>query len=110
MPRTYSLTETRLWPTLAQTMDELTRQKALNRDSFGAGVAPRSLDRMNGMERTGAPDVNQAIFGGIVAGDNMDYVINGNFMPRDAILQTADARRGMLTLHLDTGILLDTQV
>ena len=110
MPRTYSLTETRLWPTLAQTMDELTRHKALNRDSFGAGVAARSLDRGNGMERTGAPDVNQAIFGGIVAGKSMDWAVNGNFMPRDAILQTTDAKRGSLTLHLDTGILLDTQV
>ena len=109
MPRTYSYDETRLWPTLAQTMDDLTRQKALNRDSFGAGVNARSLDRMSGMERTGAPDTNQALFGGIVAGKSMDFAINGNFMPRDAIMQTADANRGTLTLHLGTGTLLDTQ-
>lgn len=109
MAATYSLTESRLWPTLAQTLDEYSRKKALNRDSFGADVATRSMDRMNGMERTGAVSVDQALFGGIVAGDNMDYVINGNFMSRDAILQVTDARRGMLTMHLGTGMLLDTQ-
>ena len=110
MPETYSLTSTRLWPTLGQTLEEYSRKRALTRESFGAGVAPRSLDRMNGMERTGAPGTNQALFGGIVAGDNMDHVINGNFMPRDAILQTTDIKRGSLTPFLDTGILLDTQV
>ena len=110
MALSFSVSDTRLWPSLAQTMEELSRKKALNRDTFGADVMARTMDRMNGMERTGAVDVDQMLFGGIVAGDNMDYVINGNFVPRDAITQTTDAARGMLTLHLGTGHLLDSQV
>jgi hypothetical protein len=79
----------------------------LLRETAGADVLLRTLDRATGMERTGAADYDQYFFGGIVAGKGMDFAINNNFIARDAIAQTYDCNRGMLTLHLGAGNILD---
>lgn len=103
-----SIRDTALWPTLGETLQELSRNKTLTRETAGADVLPRTMDRANGMWRTGPPDVDQLLFGGIVAGKEMDWINYGNMVPRDAIDQTTDARRGMLTLHLGNGAILDS--
>lgn len=110
MPASISLGNTALWPTLAETFQENSRDRILMREYAGADVLSRTLDRANGMERTGAGDYNQHLFGGIVAGKGMDFAINGNFIARDAIAQTFDCNRGMLTLHLGAGNILDTSI
>ena len=110
MPASFSVNDTALWPTLGETLEELSRRRYLNRETMGASVMARTLDRQGGMERTGAALRDQALFGGIVAGKNMDWTESGNFMPRDAIMQTDDLRRGMLTLHQTAGTILDASV
>ena len=105
----FSVTDTQLWPSLARTLEDLSRHKAHVRETVGADVFPRTLDRMNGMERTGAEPIRQRLFGGIVAGDGMDQVASGAFVPRDAMWMNTDANRGMLTLHLGIGLVLDSQ-
>ncbi len=109
MPAAIALNSTKLWPTLAESLAELSREKTLTRETLGASALPRTLDRMNGMERTGAPDTGQHLFGGIVAG-NMDWTISGGFLPRDAFMRTADLQRGMQTVHMGTGYILNTSV
>lgn len=109
MPATFSLSEKKIWPTLGQTLEELSRKKTHSRDTLGADALPRTLDRMNGMWRSGAESPTQALFGGIVAGKDMDWVLSGNVVPRDAVLQRTDAQRGLLTMHLGGGLLLDSE-
>ena len=110
MPASFSVNDTALWPTLGSTLEDLSRVRVLNRETLGAAAIARTLDRENGMDRTGAAPRAQALFGGIVGGKNMDWTEPGNFMPRDAILRTDDLRRGMLTLHQTAGTILDTSV
>lgn len=110
MAASFSIRETGLWPTLGQTLADLSRAKDLNRETLGAGVYARSLDRGNGMERTGAHPVDQELFGGIVAGKGMDSINTGNMVPRDAVTQTYDAQRGMQTMHMGGGMFIDTFV
>lgn len=110
MPASISLNTTALWPSLAETLAENSRKRVLVRETAGADVLPRTLDRANGMERTGTGDYDQYLFGGIVAGKGMDWAVNGNFVARDAIAQTFDCRRGMLTVHLGAGNILDTSI
>ena len=110
MAGSISLTDTTILPTLGQTFAEMNREKHLTRETVGAGVFVRSLDRMNGMERTGAPSYDQFLFGGIAVGKSMDWHISGNYVPRDAFVQTQDLHRGMQTLHMGTGHVLDTSV
>ena len=108
MPSSFSVNDTALWPTLGETLAELSRQKILTRETVGASVLARSLDRANGMERTGAADYNQRVFGGSVSGNWLDVPGGGNLVPRDVMRQTWDEGRGMLTMHLNGGSLLDT--
>ena len=110
MPAVLSLNSTAIWPTLAETFQENSRERILMREYAGADVMPRTLDRANGMERTGAGNYDQHLFGGIVAGKGMDFAINNNFIARDANAQTYDCNRGMLTLHLGAGNILDTSI
>ena len=110
MPAAISVNSTQLWPTLAETLADLSREKTLTRETVGASALPRTLDRKNGMERTGAADETQTMFGGIVAGKNMDWTISGNFVPRDAFMQMDDLNRGMQTLHMGTGYILNTSI
>ena len=102
------MTDTSLWPTLGQTVADLARNEQLNRETLNAGVYTRSLDRENGMERTGAHPIDQAVFGGTVAWTHLDTLNAGTVVPRDAVTQTYDAQRGMLTLFTGTGHILDT--
>ncbi len=103
------MTDTTLWPTLGQTVADLARNEQLNRETLNAGVYVRSLDRMNGMERTGSHTIDQAVYGGTVAwGPYLDTINAGTVVPRDAVTQTFDAQRGMLTLYTGTGHILDT--
>lgn len=110
MPSIVSLNDATLWPTLGETLADLSRSKVHARETMGASCMARTLDRANGMERTGAPPRDQALFGGVVAGKGMDWVETGNFLPRDVIMQTDDLRRGMLTLQLNTGNILNTSI
>ena len=110
MPVAIDVNSTQIWPTLAEVLAEQSRDKIITRETMGADVLPRTLDRMNGMERTGAPDEVQRLFGGIVASDNMDWVIAGNTVARDAITPADDLHRGMQTLHLGTGHILNTSI
>ena len=109
MPSSLHVKDTALWPTLGQTFADLSRHKILSRETIGAGVAIRSLDRANGMERTGAADYDQRLFGGSVSGNRLDILSAGSIVPRDAMEQTFDARRGMQTMHLNGGYILDTR-
>lgn len=110
MPATVARNDTALWPTLDKTFQDFSRKRILLRETAGADVMPRTLDRANGMDRTGAGDYNRYLFGGIVAGKRMDWLINGNVIARDAIAQTFDCKRGMLTLHLGAANILDTSI
>ena len=110
MPASFSVSSTQLWPTLGQSLEELSRKKILLRETVGASALPRTLDRGNGMERTGAPSYDQHLFGGIVAGDSMDWVAARHVVPRDAFMQTDDIHRGMQVLHMGTGYILNTSV
>ncbi len=102
------MTDTSLWPTLGQTIADLARNEQLNRETLNAGVYARSLDRANGMERTGSHTIDQAVYGGSVAwGPFLDTINAGTVVPRDAVMQTFDAQRGMQTLHMGTGAILD---
>ncbi len=108
MPAAVNINSTRLWPTLGETLADLSRKKNLTREVLGTGTIARTLDRGNGMERMGAADNTQGIFGGIVAGKNMDWAIAGNVVPRDAFSQTDDLMRGLQTLHMASGHILNT--
>ena len=110
MPGAIAVTDTKLWPTLAQSFARLSSEATLTRETMGAASYPRTLDRMNGMERTGAADHDQFLFGGIVAGKSMDWSITGGYVPRDAFTQVSDLNRGMQTLHLGTGHILNTSI
>lgn len=110
MPVGIAVNNTQLWPTLAESLADLSRAKILMRETLGADAFPRTLDRGNGTERSGAADETQRLFGGIVAGKNMDWTISGNFLPRDAFSQTDDLHRGMQTLHMGTGHILNTSI
>jgi len=110
MPASFSVNDTSLWPTLGETLQEMSRPKVITRETMGASVMARTLDRQGGMERTGAASRDQYLFGGVVAGKSMDRVISGNYVPRDAIVQSSDMRRGMLTGHLSPGNIIDTSV
>lgn len=110
MPASFSVNNKAVWPTLGETLEELSRRKLHTRETMGAAVMARTLDRESGMERTGAPSRDQALFGGIIAGKGMDWVATGNYVPRDAIRQTDELRRGTLTLHLGIGSILDTSI
>lgn len=110
MPASFSVNDTALWPTLGETLEDLSRPRVITRESMGASRMARTLDRQGGMERTGAPSRAQYLFGGIVAGKDMDWAASGNFVPRDAIMQTGDVRRGTLTAHLGPGTILDTSI
>ncbi len=102
------MTDMSLWPTLGQTVADLARNEQLSRETLNAGVYVRSLDRANGMERTGAYTIDQAVYGGSVAwGPYLDTINAGTVAPRDAVTQTFDAQRGMQTLHMGTGHILD---
>ena len=108
MPAAISLDDTRLWPSLGEQFAEFSRDRIITREAMGASVAARTLDRGNGMERTGAVDNDQRLFGGIVAGKSMDWTITGHILPRDAFMQSDDISRGMQVLHMSTGHILDT--
>ena len=108
MASSLAVTDTSLWPTMGQTLASLSRHESLNRETLGAGVYVRSLDRHNGMERTGAHPFDQELFGGMVAGTHLDTINAASLVPRDAITNTMDAQRGMQTMHMGTGHLLDT--
>ena len=110
MPGAIAVNDTKLWPTLAQGFARLSSEATLTRETMGAAAYPRTLDRMNGMDRTGAADHGQHLFGGIVAGKSMDWTITGGYVPRDAFVMTADCNRGMQTLHMGTGYILNTSV
>ena len=105
-----AVNDTKLWPSLAQSLARLSSRGTLTRETMGASSYPRTLDRMNGMERTGAADYTQSLFGGIVAGKSMDWTITGASVPRDAFAMTSDCNRGMQTLHMGTGHILNTSV
>ena len=107
MATSFAITESSLWPTLGQTLSRLAHHEILNRETLGAGVYARSLDRGNGMERTGAHPVDQELFGGAVAGSHLDTIASASATPRDAIINTTDAQRGMQTMHMGVGHLLD---
>lgn len=108
MATSFSVTDTSLWPSLGQTIADLARNELLNRETLNAGVYVRSLDRANGMESTGAYTIDQALYGGIVAGNFLDTLNAGTVVPRDAVMQTFDAQRGMITLYTGTGHLVDS--
>ena len=108
MATSFSMTDMSLWPSLGQTIADLARNEQLNRETLNAGVYVRSLDRANGMERTGAYPIDQAVYGGIVAGNYLDTLNAGTAVPRDAVTQTFDAQRGMITLYTGTGNILDS--
>lgn len=110
MSAAISVNSTQLWPTLGETFAEFSRERVLTRETVGTDALPRTLDRMNGMERTGAADNNQRLFGGIVAGDSVDWSTAGHFLPRDAFTQTDDLHRGMQVLHMGVGGILNTSV
>lgn len=105
-----SLDDTRLWPNLGEQFAEFSRDRIVTREAMGASVIARTLDRGNGMERTGAVDTDQRLFGGIVSGESMDWGITGHILPRDAAMQSDDISRGMQVLHLSTGHILNTSV
>ena len=107
MATSISLTDTSLWPTLGQTIADLARHETVNRETMGAGIVARSLDRMNGLESTGAAPVEQEVYGGIVAGGYLDTINTGCMGPRDAVVQNYDSQRGMLTLFMGRGALID---
>lgn len=108
MPAAIFLDDTRLWPSLGEQFAEFSRDRIITREAMGASVAARTLDRGNGMERTGAVDNDQRLFGGIVDGKSMDWAITGHILPRDAFMQTDDISRGMQVLHMSTGHILNT--
>ncbi|GHV53930.1 hypothetical protein FACS1894206_05620 [Deltaproteobacteria bacterium] len=110
MPASFSVNSTQLWPTLGESLAELVRPKHLVRATTGASASARTLDRAGGMERTGAAPLEQDIFGGIVAGKKMDWTMSGNYVARDVISRADDLRRGMITLHLGRGNILDTSL
>jgi len=108
MPAAINVNSTRIWPTLGETLADLSRERTLTRETLGTSAIARTLDRANGMVRTGAADNAQTLYGGIVAGKNMDWAANGNVVPRDAFSQTDDLMRGLQTLHMGSGRLLNT--
>ena len=110
MPGAIAVNDTTLWPTMAQSFARFSSEGTLTRETMGASTFARSLDRMNGMDRTGAADYDQHMFGGIVAGKNMDWTITGGYVPRDAFVQVSDLNRGMQTLHMGTGYILNTAI
>ncbi|CAK7059756.1 MAG: hypothetical protein DELT_01378 [Desulfovibrio sp.] len=110
MPASVSLSKMGIWPTLAETFQDFSRKDIIVRETSGADVNQRALDRANGMERTSSGSYDQYLFGGITAGKSMDWVINGNFVARDNITQTTDGKRGILTMHLHAGNILDSSV
>lgn len=107
MASSFSVRDTSLWPTLGQTIADLAHAEVINRETLGAGVMARSMDRMNGMAMTGAPSVVEDIFGGMVAGRYLDTLSAGPMSPRDAVEQTYDVQRGMMTLYTGNGGIID---
>lgn len=108
MATSFSFSETSLWPPLGQTVADLAQHQALERETMGAGVIARTLDRMNGLETTGAPSITQNTFGGMVAGNFLDTIPAGSLGPRDAVAQIYDVQRGLMTVHTGNGILVDS--
>ena len=102
-----SLANTSLWPTLGQTTADLARNEILHRETLGGGIIARTLDRMNGMETTGPPSLDQSLFGGMVAGNFLDTIAAGTIGPRDAIVQSFDMQRGMMNVYTGRGVLVD---
>lgn len=110
MPGAISVNDTKLWPTMAESFARFSSEGTMTRETMGASTYARTLDRGNGMDRTGAPDYDRELFGGIVAGKSMDWAITGGYVPRDAFTQTSDLHRGMQTLHMGTGYILNTSI
>ncbi len=106
MAASISLRDTSLWPTLGQTVADLAHHETLNRETLGAGTVARTLDRMNGMETTGARTISEDIFGGTV-GNFLDTINAGAVRPRDAVQSTYDVQRGILNLYTSNGAIVD---
>ena len=107
MATSFSIRDTSLWPTLGQTIADLAHAEVINRETMGAGIIARSLDRMNGMDTTGPPTVSQQTYGGMVAGNALNTISSGALAPRDAVEQTYDVQRGMMTLYTGNGGIID---
>lgn len=103
-----SVNDTSLWPTLGETLEELSRKKVLTRETAGADVYMRTLDRAGGMERTGAAPVDQLLFGGIVAGKGMDWASYGNVTARDVTERVYDAQTAALTVNTASGSIINS--
>lgn len=110
MDGSISLNDTSLWPTLGETLEEFSRKKVLTRETAGAGVYMRTLDRAGGMERTGAAPLDQFLFGGIVAGRGIDWASYGNITARDVTERVYDAQTATLTVDTASGSIINSFV
>ena len=110
MPRSFSVTDTSLWPALGQIIAEGARYDHVNRETAGPGVFMRTYDRAGGMETTGAPPIEQSIYGGIVAGNFLDTLAAGTHGPRDAVGMNHELVSSALIVHTGNGVLVDTVI
>lgn len=102
MPVSRDINSTALWPGLAETLAEGARPRVLLRETAGADVMMRTLDRAGGMERTGADDYERRVFNGSAAGRSADLAAG------EAVARNLDAAREVRTAHLGVGAILDT--
>ena len=103
----YILNDTRLWPTLGRTIADGARHVLQERETVGAGVFIRTLDRANGMETTGPASIEQTLYGGMVAGRFLDTLAEGTHGPRDAVGMNHELVSGVFVVPAGVGGLVD---
>ena len=103
----YILGDTRLWPTLGQTIADGARHVLQERETVGAGVFVRTLDRANGMDTTGPASIAQSMYGGMVAGNFLDTLAAGTHGPRDSVGMTHELVCGVDVVQTGVGFLVD---